>query len=342
MPARMYMGIDARRDHSLRVPRPDLSVSLGVPNACQGCHAKVGAKQLALQLEGWGVTPGRHFGEVLARARAGDSAVGDELLDLLLAPDTALMVRATAASLLGSVVPASGPAQTLGGLRWALEHEQPLVRLGALVALANAAPAVRWSLAAERLADPIRALRFAAVRLLAEGSRELGGSQRAAFDRALTEYTAALARDADRAEAQVEHGNLLVDLGRFDAGELAYAQAVELDPTFAPAYVNWCELRRRRADEAGCAAKLEQGLARRQDSPELHYAAALSLIRRGQREQAITALRAAVDLAPEISTYAYALVLALRERGQQREAAAVLKYARTRHPHDRALRSLDR
>ena len=341
MPARVYMGIDPRRDHSLRVPRPDLSVSLGVPNACEACHAELGAEQLAAHVEAWGVTPDQHFGEVLARARAGDSAVGDELLELLVAPDTALMVRATAASLLGSVQPSSGPAATLGVLQWALSHEQPLVRLGALAALDGAAPAVCWSLAAERLDDPIRAIRFAAVRRLAAGSTEHGAAQREAFDRVLAEYTAALRRDADRAETHVEHGNLLMDLGRPAEAELAYARAIERDPSFAPAYVNWCELSRRRADEAGCADKLEQGLARRPDSPELHYAAALSLIRRDQREQAITALRAAVDLAPEISTYAYALVLALRERGREHEAAAVLHDARALHPHDRALRSLD-
>jgi tetratricopeptide (TPR) repeat protein len=38
MPERTYMDVDARRDHSLRVPRPDLSVQLGTPNACSGCH----------------------------------------------------------------------------------------------------------------------------------------------------------------------------------------------------------------------------------------------------------------------------------------------------------------
>ena len=32
-----YMGIDDRRDHSFRLPRPDLSGAL-VPNACNGCH----------------------------------------------------------------------------------------------------------------------------------------------------------------------------------------------------------------------------------------------------------------------------------------------------------------
>jgi len=35
MPARTYMVVDDRRDHSLRIPRPDLSESLGTPNAWQ-------------------------------------------------------------------------------------------------------------------------------------------------------------------------------------------------------------------------------------------------------------------------------------------------------------------
>ena len=38
MPATTYMAIDSRRDHSFRVPRPDLSVEFGTPNACTACH----------------------------------------------------------------------------------------------------------------------------------------------------------------------------------------------------------------------------------------------------------------------------------------------------------------
>ena len=38
MPERTFMDVDPRRDHSLRIPRPDLSVRLGTPNACSGCH----------------------------------------------------------------------------------------------------------------------------------------------------------------------------------------------------------------------------------------------------------------------------------------------------------------
>ena len=39
MPTRTYMVVDPRHDHGMRVPRPDLSIADGTPNACNGCHA---------------------------------------------------------------------------------------------------------------------------------------------------------------------------------------------------------------------------------------------------------------------------------------------------------------
>ena len=39
MPTTTYMVVDPRHDHSLRIPRPDLSAKLGTPNACNQCHA---------------------------------------------------------------------------------------------------------------------------------------------------------------------------------------------------------------------------------------------------------------------------------------------------------------
>ena len=38
MPETTYMVVDPRRDHSLRIPRPDLSDKTGAPNACTQCH----------------------------------------------------------------------------------------------------------------------------------------------------------------------------------------------------------------------------------------------------------------------------------------------------------------
>jgi len=38
MPGKLYMGNDFIYDHTFRVPRPDLSVTYGLPNACNNCH----------------------------------------------------------------------------------------------------------------------------------------------------------------------------------------------------------------------------------------------------------------------------------------------------------------
>ena len=38
MAAKPYMVVDPRRDHSFRIPRPDLSASIGTTNACTNCH----------------------------------------------------------------------------------------------------------------------------------------------------------------------------------------------------------------------------------------------------------------------------------------------------------------
>jgi len=53
MPESVYMGIDRRRDHSIRIPRPDLSQKVGAPNACTGCHLEESRRFQAEQYQGW-------------------------------------------------------------------------------------------------------------------------------------------------------------------------------------------------------------------------------------------------------------------------------------------------
>ncbi|MFK7769812.1 MAG: tetratricopeptide repeat protein [Mariniblastus sp.] len=74
MPATTYMMVDSRRDHSLRVPRPDLSVQLGTPNACSGCH--VDSSKLAVRPDGKPLT--QYLDWVIA-AENGDEIVKSEL-----------------------------------------------------------------------------------------------------------------------------------------------------------------------------------------------------------------------------------------------------------------------
>ncbi len=73
MPTTTYMSVHARHDHSLRIPRPDLSLSIDTPNACTGCHLKLEnvaeAKRPGLRL----------YQDWMQKAREGDVEVKAEI-----------------------------------------------------------------------------------------------------------------------------------------------------------------------------------------------------------------------------------------------------------------------
>jgi tetratricopeptide (TPR) repeat protein len=89
MPQTTYMEVHARRDHSLRLPRPDLSVALGTPNACSRCHLYEEQAKLA---QGGGADGGRQqlyrreelrqYLDWILAARRGDQPVRQELARL--------------------------------------------------------------------------------------------------------------------------------------------------------------------------------------------------------------------------------------------------------------------
>ncbi len=81
MPATTYMAVDSRRDHSLRVPRPDVSVAHGTPNACTACH--VDENRLPPDKRG---SLTQYLDWIIA-AENGDSVIGDELerVDMIMA-----------------------------------------------------------------------------------------------------------------------------------------------------------------------------------------------------------------------------------------------------------------
>ena len=69
MPTRTYMVVDARRDHSFRVPRPDLSKAIDTPNACTQCHTDRAADWAAQKVAEWfpqGRQTTSHYGVALA------------------------------------------------------------------------------------------------------------------------------------------------------------------------------------------------------------------------------------------------------------------------------------
>lgn len=81
MPITNYMEVHGRRDHSLRVPRPDLSIDLGTSNACTACHLDQQKLNDQVRAAG-GKTNADHLKQYLhyiMAARGGDEVIKQEL-----------------------------------------------------------------------------------------------------------------------------------------------------------------------------------------------------------------------------------------------------------------------
>ncbi len=326
MPARDYMGHDRRHDHSFRVPRPDLSVALGTPNACTDCHRDQSAAWTAAAVQGW-YGPTRRRGPSYAAAlTAGRGVAADGRGQLTAVVDDAAappIARATALSLLAPYL----SAHEVPRVEQALRDPDPLVR-GAAVALLPAwDPARRWQVGAPLLADPVRGVRLEAVNALAEGAAAIPAAHRAAFAPAVAEYRAAQMLNADRPEAWLNVGSLDARLGQAGAAEAAYRRALELDPAFVPAAANLADLYRQSGRDADGETVLRQALTRRPTDATLQHALGLALIRQQRRAEALDALRAAAEQEPRNTRYAYVYAVALHDAGRRPEAIAVLEQA---------------
>ncbi|WP_291165743.1 tetratricopeptide repeat protein [Hyphomicrobium sp.] len=335
MPATTYMGIDRRPDHSIRIPRPDRTVQLGTPNACNQCHTDKNAKWAMDAVKAWYRSPKpgfQDFAEAFDRGDWGAPGAQLGLIGIAKASSEAPIARASAIARLRRFP----SPQVLDFAASSLKIDDPQIRAAAVSVIAGAPPETRRSLLAPLLRDETRLVRMDAARAIAgEAEQNLSTDDRASFEKALAEYIDAQLFNAERPESQTNLGTLYRDRGKPDDARAAYAKAIEIDPTFVPAVIASAELKRERADENGAEAVLRKSLGGNPRSGGLWHALGLSLIRQKRLPEAMAALAKAAELAPEEPRFSYVYGVALHDTGKPREAVETLKSALTRHPYDR-------
>ena len=336
MPERAYMVIDLRRDHSIRIPRPDLSATLGTPNACSGCHRQESAAWAAAQLEHWyGHQPRgfQRFAEAFAQADQGAAAAGASLTALAGDRSNPAIVRSSALEEL-----AHYPARaSVEAAQAALVDPDALVRRASISTLDMLPPPQRLPLIAPLLDDPVRIVRLEAAVTLADSLSDASTEERAAFDRAAADYELAQRYNADRPESRAALGNFYLRQGRTQDAEAQLHSALELDPAFAPAYVNLADLQRAQARDADAERLLREGLQRAPRAAALHYTLGLTLVRLGRRADALGELREAAQRAPDDARFAYVYAVSLNSAGKSAAALAEIDRALVREPDNRDL-----
>ena len=334
MPATNYMLIDPRRDHAMRVPRPDLSQRLGSPDACTQCHVGKTPDWAASAVDGWLGKQWRQRPSSGPALHAGATQGVKAVPDLLALAGNAAqppLVRAAAAQMLA---PYLRPA-LLPSARELLKDPEPEVRIAALAMIEPVDPVNRILGVGPLLADPVRGVRSEAARVLAGvPESQLPEARRGAYRRALDEYIAVQRQEADWPTANANLGNLYLRLGRFDDAVAAFRRALKLDPQFAQAWVNLADAWRMQGREQEVEASLREGLARLPRSADLLHALGLAQVRKGDRAAALASLAQAAKLAPERARYAYVWAVALHSAGRRQEAIVALRDADRRHPYD--------
>ncbi|MFT5286152.1 MAG: tetratricopeptide (TPR) repeat protein [Planctomycetota bacterium] len=328
MPETTYMGIDPRRDHSLRVPRPDLSLAIGTPNACNKCHQDEDATWAADRVNEWfGPERDYHFGPVFTAARVGDPVAQEHLIGISRDQTAPAIIRATALELM------SGAGETGTKLaRSLLMDPNPLVRATAVRGLDALKPVERLDPLMPFLEDPSRAVRIEAARMLAGAPQQVLEAISDNYDKAIGDWRESQNLSAEMPWAHHNLGSLEQDLGNVSEAREQYQRAIEIDPHFLPSSFNLATLFNKAGRNLEAERVLRDAIKIAPNEGELHYSLGLLLAEIDRLSDAANSLVTAAKLMPWRPRIHYNAGLALQRAGRMEEAERELLDAERLQP----------
>jgi tetratricopeptide (TPR) repeat protein len=267
MPGKYYMGNDFRRDHSFRVPRPDLSLKNGTPNACAGCHEKDDKWAWEAFQRLYGAVDSTHFSEKLAPGIMGQPKAHTGLLELINDETQVEIARASAVKALSNYNPENFIDDYIS---W-LNDKSPLVRGATVDVLSEINNTDYVSSFLPLLNDPKRSIRIKAFYGLGGLSENqvpekynevyqrvkkeffthlntnsdfVGGRIKKAnyylkkgdLQEGIEGYESALKMDNINNQARFNLANLYYNNGNFDKSEAAFKTIIKQEPGFGPTY----------------------------------------------------------------------------------------------------------
>ena len=322
------MVIDGRRDHRFSVPRPDLSVDVGTPNACTDCHTVQSAEWAAAKVAEWypeGRSGTPHFASLFTEARRTlQPSVQRQLLAFAHEPDNPALLRATALDYLRQQ-PSRDVADSAAAL---LNDDDPTVRAAAVVLQRPLPAGERFRRLLSALRDDVRAVRIEAVRSLLDAFGEpVTNEVGQAVQSAAVEYQQSLMAKADFPETQMALGGTAMSLQNLRAAEVAFTEAVRMDPQLAPGWVALARIQHRRGDDKTAEETLRRGVSAAPNDGTLHRMLGSSMAGRGDLEQARPILERAYELAPNDPLTLSVLGMLLSDVGDDERAIGILSQA---------------
>jgi predicted CXXCH cytochrome family protein len=302
MPARTYMGVDVRYDHSFRIPGD-------------------GASQ-------------PDYGVAIAAARAGPA--NDAIVAELKARDDPAIARAT---LLELLTPTDQPA-VLDALAKGLADPDPLVRIGALRALRNFPSGVRLEQGTGLLADDIRGVRVAAAQTYVDLRDLLPVEAARAFPGAADDFREARLATASVPGSLTMLAEFESQLGDEGLAQKYLRQSVRIDPGFAMAHHSLGLLLAREHHYDEALDQLRAAWRLDPENGRFAYVLAVALNSTGHADEAVDLLEDAQLKFPDNFDIGAALATVLRDAGRLGEAREVARDLANRFPENPNARAL--
>ncbi len=336
MPTTRYMGVDDRRDHSFKIPRPDLSSQFDTPNACIKCHEDKSNQWASRNVEIWHGKP-----KALAKSKQylmalnhGESINLEDHLHIIADDKLDVISRASALQMLSFTT----QIITVEILKPYLTHKEELLRLSAANAGSLLSPQLRVKHLSPLLNDKRKAIRVAAARSLVNS--DIAAANQQAFNQAFSELLQSHQLTSWRGEGRANEGLLALDTNQVTKAEKAFLGAIRVEPYFDTGYINLADLYRTQQRNADVASVLEKGMKNLPTSAALKYAYGLHLVRAKQHAKALAFFEQASLLEPTSSQYLYAFVLSLDGQSDTAKGATELQKRITDYADKQQLKEL--
>jgi len=324
MPETNYMSVDNRRDHSIRIPRPDLSLVSGSPNACNKCHSDRSVNWAAENFTNWyakQLPQEETYATLLYKISTFSNESEPSLYELLVSKKYPAIIKAAAIERY-NIFSSGRITEQLFSLSGSSDANS---RLNALRAIGNLPPARLVPVVSPMLEDPVKAIRLEAVHILSPYTSQLSDDAKPRFETVLKEYLEVQESLSHRPEGFLNRGIILAQTGRIDEAALLYLKGLKLFPEFIPFYVNLADVYRAQNNAALSKQYIDKGLSIQPANADLHYAAGLWYVRQKEVSNGVAELKKAADLNPSGASIVYGYAISLFSTGKPADATKLLE-----------------
>ena len=319
MTGKVYMGVDFRRDHNFRIPRPDVSMRVGSPDACTSCHREMKQQEAADIIDKWfpGTSKKDNYGDLFHNISQGKDNAIYKLDRLLEDTSKSIMQRASALQYISRVNLQDG----IKMIEPLLNDSSPLLRFSAVQYYWNTDPDISVNKMLNALNDSLKAIRIAALtNLYALNYVPTDSVVKRRYEKVEKEYISYLEYSADFAASRHNLGIYYANKGEVDKAILNLKEAIRIDDKYFPAMLELAVLYSQMGKSDIAEKWLLYTIANDPGNLRATYYLGLLKAENKEYDQAVKYFEKAIEIDPYNPRYYYNLSFVYQEQNNNAKA----------------------